>query len=65
MAGLNGKVQIKEVTSEYFKKEYFADRPYSERLINKRLNDLDLNVMRDWNVALKEYLEEYYVGYLD
>jgi len=21
--------------------------------------------MRGWNVALKEYLEEYYVGYLD
>jgi hypothetical protein len=24
-----------------------------------------LNVMRDWKVALREYLENYYAGYLD
>jgi len=57
---LEDTVQIKEVTSEYFAEEYFAERPECERLINKRLDDLGLNIMRDWKVALKEYLQDYY-----
>ena len=32
-------------------------RPQSERLINKNLNDLNLNFMRDWKICLKEYIE--------
>jgi hypothetical protein len=28
------------------------------------LNDLGLNIMRDWKVALQEYLESYYTDYL-
>tara|TARA_Y100000768_G_C23985473_1_gene688566 strand:- start:1522 stop:2427 length:906 start_codon:yes stop_codon:yes gene_type:complete len=58
------KVSIKEVPSNFFKKEYFADRPNCERLINKRLDNLNLNIMRDWKVALKEYLSDYYIDYL-
>ena len=57
---LEDTVQFKEVTSEYFAEEYFAERPECERLINKRLDDLGLNIMRDWKVALKEYLQDYY-----
>jgi len=60
LMGLNDTVKVTEVTSEYFAKEYFAERPECERLINKRLDDLGLNIMRDWRVALKEYLEQYY-----
>jgi dTDP-4-dehydrorhamnose reductase len=60
LIGLKGLVEVNEVTSEYFSEEYFAERPECERLINKRLDDLDLNIMRDWRVALKDYLEEYY-----
>ena len=52
------KVKIKSVDSEFWKKEYFAPRPDSERLINAKLNGGNLNIMRDWKVALKEYLEE-------
>jgi len=63
--GLENKVSIQEVSSEYFKKEYFAARPPCERLINKKLNLRGLNIMRDWKIALKEYLENYYNGYLD
>ena len=44
--------------------EYFADRPSCERLVNKRLNDLRLNIMRDWKIALEEYLLEYYSNYV-
>jgi dTDP-4-dehydrorhamnose reductase len=62
--GLNSSVRIIEVDSDYFKKEYFADRPASERLINKKLNLRGLNVMRDWKIALREYLSDYYADYL-
>ena len=54
------ELKIIEVDSNYFSNEYFADRPDCERLINKALNDIDLNIMRDWRVALKEYLLNYY-----
>jgi dTDP-4-dehydrorhamnose reductase len=59
-----GEIKIKEVDSNYFAKEYFAERPDCERLINKRLDDLGLNIMRDWMVALREYLRDYYPFYL-
>jgi len=58
--GLESSVDLIEVSSEYFVEEYFADRPECERLINKRLDDLGLNIMRDWRVALKDYITEYY-----
>ena len=61
---LQNEINITEVDSKFFSKEYFADRPDCERLINKKLNDLDLNIMRDWKIALKEYLEDYYSSYL-
>ena len=61
--GLQGDVVITEVGSDYFKKEYFAERPASERLVNKKLTLRGLNNMRDWKTALREYLREYYVDY--
>ena len=60
LMGLRSSVKIKEVSSDFFAKEYFAERPACERLVNKRLDDLGLNIMRDWRVALKEYLNDYY-----
>ena len=54
---LDKKININKVSSDYFKNEYFAKRPQSERLINKNLNDLNLNFMRDWKICLKEYIE--------
>jgi dTDP-4-dehydrorhamnose reductase len=64
LLGLNKEVSIHEVSSEYFKKEYFAERPPSERMINRKLALRGLNRMRDWRVALKEYLADAYRGYL-
>ena len=61
LLGLENIVKVEEVLSDYFSKEYFAERPACERLINKRLDDLNLNIMRDWRVALEEYLNDYYV----
>ncbi len=61
---LSGTVKINEVTSEYFKDVYFADRPPCERLINRKLNIREANLMRDWRIALKEYISVYYKDYL-
>ncbi len=61
---LENEIKITEVSSDYFKKEYFAQRPPSERLINKRLSLRKLNKMRDWKVALIEYVQDYYFNYL-
>src|SRR3989304_9424534 len=52
--GLQNKIIVTEVTSDYFKNEYFAARPESERLLNKKLILRRLNRMRDWKIALKE-----------
>ena len=61
---LDKKIKIIEVSTDHLKEVYFANRPDCERLINKKLNDLDLNIMRDWRVALKEYINFYYKDYL-
>jgi len=62
--GLNSEVKVTQVNSDYWKSEYFADRPPSERLINKKLDIRGLNIMRDWKVCLREYLTNYYKDYL-
>ena len=62
--GLAESVTIQEVSSEYFRKEYFAERPPSERLLNKKLNLRNANIMRDWKTSLAEYLHRYYADYL-
>jgi dTDP-4-dehydrorhamnose reductase len=51
---------INRVDSSYFSEEYFAPRPYSEKLINSRLNNLDRNYMREWKVCLHEYLDSHF-----
>ena len=61
---LEDEIKVTAVDSSYWKKEYFADRPPSERLENKKLDLRKLNVMRDWRICLKEYLNDYYSDYL-
>jgi len=62
--GLKDKIKINVVSSDYFKDIYFADRPPCERLDNKKLKIRGINLMQDWKVALKEYIDNYYQGYL-
>jgi dTDP-4-dehydrorhamnose reductase len=64
LLGLDSKVKITEVGSDFFAKEYFAARPDSERLINRKLTMRGLNNMRDWKIGLREYLDGYYANYL-
>ena len=61
---LRNTVNIVEVGSDYFNKEYFAERPPSERLINRRLDLRQLNSMRHWKIGLKEYIDLHYKNYL-
>lgn len=64
IVGLSNKVKITPVNSDYWSKEYFADRPPSERLMDKKLSIRNVNIMRDWRTCLKEYIEKYYTNYL-
>ena len=62
--GMKGDIKINEVPSDFFEKEYFAPRPASERLINARLEQEGLNVMRDWKISLREYLSKSFSKFL-
>jgi dTDP-4-dehydrorhamnose reductase len=61
---LEDEVKLIPVSSDYFKEIYFAKRPPCERLENRKLRIRNLNLMRDWRVALREYIENYYQNYL-
>ena len=61
---LSDEVKLTKVDSEFFKQEYFAPRPDSERLINSKLNIRNFNVMRDWKVCLEDYLSSSFSEYL-
>jgi len=52
---LDDRIKINIVKSDYFKKEYFAPRPLSEKLINLKLRKRDIQYMRDWQICLAEY----------
>ena len=61
---LQDKIQLNKVDSSFFQEEYFAPRPDSERLINKKLELRGFNEMRNWDACLEEYLKNYYSDYL-
>ena len=61
---LENSIRLNKVNSDYFSKIFFAKRPNSENLLNKKLNTIGLNLMRPWQVTLKEYLENSYSTYL-
>jgi dTDP-4-dehydrorhamnose reductase len=61
--GFDNKIKITEVDSDYWKKDYYAPRPDCEILVNKNLDALKLNIMRDWKICLKEYIEDSYENY--
>ncbi len=61
LIGKDKEIKINKVNSSFFSKEYFAPRPDSERLVNYRLNLKKLNIMRDWKIALKDYIKEFYI----
>lgn len=60
LCNLDKKIEIIKVTSDFFKKEYFVDRPGSERLVNKKLQLRGIDIMRNWEICLEEYLIKSY-----
>jgi dTDP-4-dehydrorhamnose reductase len=62
--GIEDEVKVNAVGSEFFSKDYFAPRPPSERLANYKLTMRGLNEMRDWRVALEDYVSDYYAEYI-
>ena len=61
---LSKKIKINKVNSDYFSETFFAKRPNCENLLNKKLNDKKLNLMRPWKETLREYLKSSYSDYL-
>jgi len=59
LLGLTEQVKVTKVSSDYFKNEYFAPRPASEKLVNMKLDARGVNFMPHWKEALSEYAEEY------
>lgn len=55
LLGLGQTVKINRVSSDFFKQEYFAPRPPSEKLLSIKLKARGLYVMRNWKICLDEY----------
>ncbi|MBD3169551.1 MAG: sugar nucleotide-binding protein [candidate division Zixibacteria bacterium] len=55
LLGLENEIKIEIVDSGYFKTEYFAPRPASEKLVNLKLESRGINYMRDWRECLRDY----------
>ena len=53
-------VMVHKVDSSFFKHEYFAPRPFSEKLVNFKLNVMKKNYMNSWQDSLTQYLKEFY-----
>ena len=64
LLNLNDLIKVTSVDSSHFQKEYYADRPPSERLLDTKLNLRGVNIMRDWKLCLQEYIQNYYHDYL-
>jgi len=55
LLGLADTISVVRVPSDYYRTDYFAPRPLSERLVNLKLTARGLNRMRDWRTCLSEY----------
>ncbi len=61
---LKDQIKINPVTSDFFKEEYFADRPACERLVNIKLKLRKVDIMQDWKIALRQYINDYFPNYI-
>jgi dTDP-4-dehydrorhamnose reductase len=57
--GLSESIKLTEVGTDYFKNDYFAPRPPSEKLVNNSLNAVNSSLTRDWKVCLEEYVNKF------
>ncbi len=59
LLGMENKITVTKVSSDYFKEEYFAPRPASEKLVNMKLDARNINFMPHWKDALADYAKVY------
>lgn len=57
-------INLTPVKSDFFNVEYFVRRPRSEMMINSNLRKIGCHQMRDWNIALREYIEQYFSDFI-
>jgi dTDP-4-dehydrorhamnose reductase len=57
-------IKLTPVSSDFFKEEYFAPRPYSEMMCNENLGKLGINIMRNWKLALSDYIHKHFSHYI-
>lgn len=57
--GLGKEVTAREVDSSFFKENYFATRPRSEKLTNIELKKVGPHLTRNWQECLSEYLAKF------
>jgi len=62
ICGLQDEVEVKPVDSSFFETQFWGRRPDCEMLRNKGLEALGINLMRDWRVALADYLHLEYAN---
>ena len=55
---LGKDISINKVSTDFWKNEYFAIRPASEKLLNLKLNAIGLIRMRNWKECLAEYVNQ-------
>lgn len=53
-------IELVEVGSEFFREEFFSNRPRSEIMRNMALDLQGMNLMRPWDVAVEEYLQRHF-----
>ncbi|MBU1012530.1 MAG: NAD(P)-dependent oxidoreductase [Bacteroidetes bacterium] len=61
---LSREIKLIPVSSDYFKDTYYAPRPLSERLVSRKLNIRNLNLMCNWRISLRDYIDNHYSDYL-
>lgn len=57
-------IEVQPVDSDFFMKEFFAQRPRIEILVNKNLEDLGINLMRPWREAIRDYITREFPDYI-
>ncbi|OGC57217.1 hypothetical protein A3H26_02135 [candidate division WWE3 bacterium RIFCSPLOWO2_12_FULL_36_10] len=57
--GLSG-IEVIPAEGEFFKKNFYVPRPANEVMINKKIHERGIKVMRNWEDAITDYLKTYY-----
>jgi dTDP-4-dehydrorhamnose reductase len=61
---LQDRVKLNPVGSDFFAREYFAPRPDCEQLVNYKLKLRNMDLMRGWQLALNDYVRDYFSDFV-